>query len=77
MCGVPIFFMEVSLGQILQTGGISVWDIFPVLKGWYSRIMENVLVGSCIKETTYYLPIHFFKKHAQLFILSPETFFTL
>lgn len=33
LCGVPIFFMEVSLGQLLQTGGISVWDIFPVLKG--------------------------------------------
>ena len=32
-CGVPMFFMEVSLGQLMQTGGIGVWDIFPALKG--------------------------------------------
>ncbi|XP_022101073.1 sodium- and chloride-dependent GABA transporter 1-like [Acanthaster planci] len=32
-CGVPIFLMEVSLGQALQTGGISVWEIFPAIKG--------------------------------------------
>ncbi|XP_071808909.1 sodium- and chloride-dependent GABA transporter 1-like [Asterias amurensis] len=33
MCGVPIFLMEVSLGQMLQTGGISTWDLFPAIKG--------------------------------------------
>eukprot|EP00057_Strongylocentrotus_purpuratus_P031291 XP_784181.2 PREDICTED: sodium- and chloride-dependent GABA transporter 1 [Strongylocentrotus purpuratus] len=33
LCGVPIFFMEISLGQQLQTGGISVWEIYPILKG--------------------------------------------
>ncbi|XP_038069670.1 sodium- and chloride-dependent GABA transporter 1-like [Patiria miniata] len=32
-CGVPMFFMEVSLGQLMQTGGIGTWDIFPALKG--------------------------------------------
>ncbi|XP_038066386.1 sodium- and chloride-dependent GABA transporter 1-like [Patiria miniata] len=32
-CGVPIFLMEVTLGQMLQTGGISVWEIFPAIKG--------------------------------------------
>lgn len=36
LCGVPIFFMEISLGQQLQTGGISVWEIYPILKGNYS-----------------------------------------
>ena len=36
-CGVPIFFMEVTLGQLLQTGGISVWDIFPILKGKHNK----------------------------------------
>ena len=28
-----MFFMEVSLGQLMQTGGIGSWDIFPALKG--------------------------------------------
>lgn len=31
--GVPIFFLEISVGQMMQIGGISVWEIFPVLKG--------------------------------------------
>ncbi|XP_072181873.1 sodium- and chloride-dependent GABA transporter 2-like [Diadema setosum] len=33
LCGVPVFFLEISIGQMLQVGGISVWEIYPVLKG--------------------------------------------
>ncbi|PIK54916.1 putative sodium- and chloride-dependent GABA transporter 2 [Apostichopus japonicus] len=32
-CGFPMFFMEVMFGQLLQTGGITVWYIYPILKG--------------------------------------------
>ncbi|XP_071818255.1 sodium- and chloride-dependent GABA transporter 2-like isoform X1 [Apostichopus japonicus] len=31
--GIPIFLLEVSIGQMLQTGGITVWGIFPLIKG--------------------------------------------
>jgi len=31
--GVPIFFLEVSLGQFMKQGGIGVWDICPLMKG--------------------------------------------
>ncbi|XP_071959803.1 sodium- and chloride-dependent GABA transporter 2-like [Antedon mediterranea] len=33
ICGVPLFMLEVTMGQLLNTGGISSWDIFPILKG--------------------------------------------
>ncbi|XP_071960587.1 creatine transporter-like [Antedon mediterranea] len=33
VCGVPLFMMEVTMGQLLTTGGIGAWDIFPLLKG--------------------------------------------
>ncbi|XP_033120071.1 sodium- and chloride-dependent GABA transporter 1-like [Anneissia japonica] len=33
VCGVPLFMMEITMGQLLTTGGIGAWDVFPVLKG--------------------------------------------
>ncbi|KAK8720634.1 hypothetical protein OTU49_013191, partial [Cherax quadricarinatus] len=32
-CGVPTFFLEVSMGQFLGTGGLTVWRISPIFKG--------------------------------------------
>ncbi|XP_014677701.1 PREDICTED: creatine transporter-like [Priapulus caudatus] len=31
--GVPMFFLEISLGQFMQQGGITVWNICPIFKG--------------------------------------------
>lgn len=31
--GVPIVFLEISLGQLTQQGGISCWEICPIFKG--------------------------------------------
>ncbi|XP_022235553.1 sodium- and chloride-dependent GABA transporter 1-like [Limulus polyphemus] len=33
LCGIPLFIMEVSIGQYMSTGGIAIWNLVPVLKG--------------------------------------------
>lgn len=31
--GIPIFFLEISLGQFMKAGSINVWNICPLFKG--------------------------------------------
>ncbi|XP_039250634.1 sodium- and chloride-dependent creatine transporter 1-like [Styela clava] len=31
--GVPVFFLEVSLGQFMKQGAFGIWDICPIMKG--------------------------------------------
>ena len=31
--GIPMFYLEVSLGQLQQQGGIGSWKICPLLQG--------------------------------------------
>ncbi|KAM7542662.1 hypothetical protein Aperf_G00000016847 [Anoplocephala perfoliata] len=31
--GIPMFFLEVSVGQLMSRGGIEAWEIIPLLKG--------------------------------------------
>ena len=31
--GVPVFFLEISLGQFMSKGGIGCWGICPIMKG--------------------------------------------
>ncbi|KAG9346713.1 hypothetical protein JZ751_007027 [Albula glossodonta] len=33
ICGIPIFFMELSLGQFSSLGPLAVWKISPFFKG--------------------------------------------
>lgn len=40
--GIPIFFLEVGLGQFMSEGGITAWNICPVFRGiLYSCILSN------------------------------------
>lgn len=37
LAGVPIFFLEVSLGQFASQGPVSVWKAIPALQGELSK----------------------------------------
>lgn len=46
--GIPVFFLEIALGQFMKQGGVSAWNIAPLFKGrnlsvilsrlWYSAL---------------------------------------
>lgn len=38
LAGIPIFFLEVSLGQFASQGPVSVWKAIPALQGERSRL---------------------------------------
>ena len=43
LCGVPIFFQEVAIGQYLGSGGMTlVAQLCPILKGKYHFVIINV-----------------------------------
>lgn len=31
--GIPVFFLEIALGQFMKQGGVSAWNITPLFKG--------------------------------------------
>jgi len=33
LCGIPLFFMELSLGQFAGLGPVTAWRAVPVFKG--------------------------------------------
>lgn len=41
--GIPIFFLEVGLGQFMSEGGITVWNICPIFKGNYNTKQFRIL----------------------------------
>ncbi|XP_078061911.1 creatine transporter-like [Mustelus asterias] len=50
--GIPIFFLEISLGQFMKAGGINVWNIAPLFKGLGYASM--VIIFFC---NTYYIMV--------------------
>uniref|UniRef100_A0A452H8U7 Solute carrier family 6 member 8 n=1 Tax=Gopherus agassizii TaxID=38772 RepID=A0A452H8U7_9SAUR len=50
--GVPIFFLEISLGQFMKAGSINVWNVAPLFKGLGFASM--VIVFYC---NTYYIMV--------------------
>lgn len=52
MGGIPIFFLEIALGQFMKAGGVKAWNIAPLFKGLGYASM--VIVFFC---NTYYIMI--------------------
>ncbi|KAL4646298.1 sodium- and chloride-dependent creatine transporter 1-like [Arapaima gigas] len=52
MGGIPIFFLEIALGQFMKAGSINVWNIVPLFKGL--GYASTVIVFFC---NTYYIMV--------------------
>uniref|UniRef100_A0A8B9CLG4 Transporter n=1 Tax=Anser brachyrhynchus TaxID=132585 RepID=A0A8B9CLG4_9AVES len=50
--GIPVFFLEVALGQFMKQGGIAAWNIAPLFKGL--GLASMVIVFFC---NSYYIMI--------------------
>jgi len=44
MAGLPLFFLEMALGQFSSLGPISVWKVLPLFKGMkvYRLRLQNI-----------------------------------
>nr|XP_057939558.1 sodium- and chloride-dependent creatine transporter 1-like isoform X2 [Doryrhamphus excisus] len=50
--GIPVFFLEIALGQFMKQGGVSAWNIAPLFKGL--GLASMVIVFYC---NTFYIMI--------------------
>ena len=39
--GVPIFFLEIALGQLTSKGGVGCWDVCPLFRGALHSILRT------------------------------------
>ncbi|TRY60883.1 hypothetical protein DNTS_035149 [Danionella cerebrum] len=50
--GIPVFFLEIALGQFMKQGGVATWNIVPLFKGL--GLASMVIVFFC---NTYYIMV--------------------
>jgi solute carrier family 6 (neurotransmitter transporter, glycine) member 5/9 len=61
-CGIPLYFMEVSLGQFASTGCLTVFKMAPILKGTgYAMIFINFIVMIYFNVIVSYPILYMFK----------------
>lgn len=51
LAGLPLFFLECSLGQFASLGPVSVWRILPLFQGWYSNVFLIVPIDLSVSIT--------------------------
>ena len=50
--GIPIFFLEIALGQFMKAGSINVWNIAPLFKGAVRHKCHSVVLFTHSSETS-------------------------
>lgn len=65
LCGIPLFFLEVSLGQFAGTGCITVFKIAPLLKGAGMAIVVINFICTSYYNVIISYPILFLWKSLQ------------
>ncbi len=56
-CGMPIFFLELALGQFSSVGPVSVWAMSPIFKGTVAVRVLYVELSEHSSTTSHaYLP---------------------
>ena len=43
LCGIPLFYMELALGQFASVGPITVWRASPIFKGTIVYLVASVM----------------------------------
>ncbi|KAJ9580325.1 hypothetical protein L9F63_004018, partial [Diploptera punctata] len=59
LCGIPLFFMETSLGQFANTGCITLFRICPLFKGAGFTIVVVNLICTAYYNVVISYPIYF------------------
>lgn len=51
ICGIPLFFLELSFGQFGALGPVAIWKIAPLFKG----IRDTFFVSCCYRIVIFFL----------------------
>jgi solute carrier family 6 GABA transporter-like protein 6/8/11/12/13 len=60
--GVPLFYIEVALGQFMGVGGVGTWSICPLFQGkmgcFRNIAIPNIAAYNCLSKWSYDITSH-------------------